>query len=118
MRHFLTGLRYLLAILSALALLTVVSVMPSNKWWVQVQVFPRLQVLALELLGWLALGWPARRGLLAGLGIGLGVQAFFLWPYLPFAPRAVPDAYPGATARLHILVINVLMTNHQDACLR
>nr|WP_162549673.1 endonuclease/exonuclease/phosphatase family protein [Hymenobacter nivis] len=125
MRHFLTGLHYLLAILSALALLlTLVSVVPSNKWWVQVLVFPRLQVLvvlvvlALGLLGWLGLGWPARRGLLAGPGIGLGVQAFFLWPYLPFAPRAVPDAYPGATARLRILVTNVLMTNRQDARLR
>ncbi len=126
MRNFLTGLRYSLAVLSALALLlTLVSVVPSNKWWVQALGFPRLQmlvVLALGLLGWLILSWPAhrqvRRGLLFGLGLGMCVQAFFLWPYLPFAPKDVLDARPGAAGRLRILFINVLMTNRQDARLR
>ncbi|OGX90385.1 endonuclease/exonuclease/phosphatase family protein [Hymenobacter coccineus] len=126
MRHFLTGLRYLLATLSALALLlTLVSLVPSNKWWVQAAGFPRLQVLVvlgLGLLCWLALGWPThrrlRQGLLLGLGLGMGAQAFFLWPYLPFMPKAVPAAGPGATTRLRILVINVLISNRQDARLR
>ncbi|MGY3091269.1 endonuclease/exonuclease/phosphatase (EEP) superfamily protein YafD [Hymenobacter sp. UYAg731] len=126
MKYFLTGLRYLLAFLGTLALLlTLVSLAPSNKWWVQMLGFPRLQllgVLAATLLGWLALAWPAQRrvrqGLLLGLGAGVCVQAFFLWPYLPFAPKAVPDAAAGATSRLRILVINVLITNRQDARLR
>ncbi|MDJ0363829.1 endonuclease/exonuclease/phosphatase family protein [Hymenobacter sp. H14-R3] len=126
MRHLLTGLRYLLATLSALVLLlTLVSVVPSTKWWVQVLGFPRFQalvVLAVCLLGWLALSWPAHRrvrwGLLLGCGLGLVVQASFLWPYLPFAPKAVPAAPATATTRLRILVINVLMTNRQDARLR
>lgn len=126
MRRFLTGLRYLLAALSTLALLlTLVSMVPSNEWWVQVLGFPRLQLLvglALGLLGWLALGWPAHRRarqlLLLGCAAGLVVQASFLWPYLPFAPKAVPDAGPSAAGRLRILVINVLMTNRQDARLR
>jgi endonuclease/exonuclease/phosphatase (EEP) superfamily protein YafD len=126
MTHFLTGLRYLLALLGTLALLlTLVSVVPSDEWWVQVLGFLRLQLLVMMtvlLLGWLVLRWPAhrrvRQGLLLGLGAGLCVQAFFLWPYLPFAPKVVPDAPADATARLRILVINVLMTNRQDARLR
>ena len=126
MKYLLTGLRYLLATLGALALLlTLVSVVPSDKWWVQVLGFPRLQTLGLMavlLLGWLVLGWPAhrrvRRALLIGLGIGMCVQAFFLWPYLPFAPKAVPDVAAGTTTRLRIVVINVLITNRQDARLR
>lgn len=126
MSYFLTGLRYLLAALCALALLlTLVSVVPSSVWWVQVVGFPRLQTLAvltLGLLGLALLGWPAHRrvrlGLLLGGGLGLLVQASFLWPYLPFAPKTVPDAAASASGRLRILVINVLMTNRQDARLR
>ncbi|GAA3968923.1 endonuclease/exonuclease/phosphatase family protein [Hymenobacter antarcticus] len=126
MKYFLTGLRYLLATLGTLALLvTLVSVVPSNEWWVQVLGFPRLQllvVLTVVLLGWVALGWPAhrrvRQGLLLSLGAGICVQAFFLWPYLPFAPKDVPDAPAGATTRLSILVINVLLKNREGERLR
>ncbi len=126
MKYLLSGLRYLLATLSALALLlTAVSIAPSNKWWVQAMGFPRLQTLAvlgLLLLAWLALHWPAHRrvrlGLLLGLGAAMVVQASFLWPYLPFAPKAVPDARPGAAAHLRIMVVNVLMTNRQAPRLR
>ncbi len=126
MRHLLTGFRYLLAMLSALALLlTLVSVVPSSEWWVQMLGFPRFQtlvVLTALLLGWLALRWPAhwrvRQGLLIGLGAGIGVQVFFLWPYLPFAPKEVPNAPAGASTRIRILIINVLMKNRQDERLR
>lgn len=130
MRNFLASLRYLLAILTGLAsLLTLVSVVPTSVWWVQVLGFPRLQtlgVLTASLLGLLALGWPAHRQawrrLLLGGGVGLLIQGSFLWPYLPFAPQAVPTASPAqvrdSTGRLRIMVINVLITNRQDARLR
>lgn len=80
------GLRYLMAGVGSLALLvTLVSVVPATGWWVQVLGFARLQlllVLALALAGLLALGWPAhrrvRRALLAGWGVGLLTQAYFL----------------------------------------
>ena len=128
MKHVVAGLRYGLAVLSGLALLlTLVSVVPSTEWWVQVLGFPRLQtlgVLAGCLVGWGLLGWPAhrrvRQALLLGSGVGLVVQAWFLWPYLPLAPKAVPDA--AATlkpaSRLRILVVNVWIKNRQGERLR
>lgn len=130
MRYFLLGLRYGLACLSGVALLlTLVSVVPSSRWWVQVLGFPRLQtlgVLAIGLLGLLALGWPAHRRawrlLLLGCVVGLLMQGSFLWPYLPFAPPSVPTASPAqardSVSHLQILVINVLIKNHQAARLR
>ena len=126
MKHFLTGLRYLLALLLGLAsLLTLVSVLPSTRWWVQLLGFPRLQTLAVlgaAGLGLLAVGWPAhrrvRRGLLLAGAVGAAAQAAFLWPYLPLAPKAVPDATRQPATHLRILVINVLITNRQDERLR
>jgi len=125
-----TGLRYALAVVAGLAVvLTLVSVVPSTVWWVQATGFPRLQtlaVLALGFLGLLALRWPAHRrvraALLVGSALALGAQASFLWPYLPVAPKAVPNATLGqardSTNRLRILVINVLIKNRQGARLR
>lgn len=128
MKYVVIGLRYVLALVSSLALLlTLVSVVPSNEWWVQATGFPRLQTLVVLtgcLVAWGLLSWPAhqrvRRGLLLACGLGLVVQAWFLWPYLPVAPQAVPTAAAAArpAGRLRILVINVLMTNRQDARLR
>ncbi len=128
MKYVVTGLRYLLAVLTSLALLlTLVSVVPSTVWWVQVLGFPRLQTfgaLAGCLVGWWLLGWPAhwrvQQVLLLGSGLGLVVQAWFLWPYLPLAPKAVPDveADLGPTSRLRILVVNVWIKNRQGERLR
>jgi endonuclease/exonuclease/phosphatase (EEP) superfamily protein YafD len=130
MRYLLTGLRYFLAVLLGLAtLLTLGSVVPSSMWWVQLLGFPRLQtlgVLAGGLVGMLALGWPAHRRawavLLLSSGSSLLIQCCFLWPYLPVAPQAVPTASAtqarDSTNRLRVLVINVLISNRQDARLR
>lgn len=130
MRQFLTGLRYLLALVCGLAVvITLVSVMPSSVWWVQVLGFPRLQtlvMLALGLLGWLLLRWPAhpqlRWGLVGTSTLALVAQASFLWPYLPIVSQVVPTASAvqalDSTNRLRMLVINVLITNRQDVRLR
>jgi len=127
MKQVLTGLRYVLAALSGLALLlTLLSLVPSTVWWVQVLGFPRLQlllVLGAGLLSWLVLGWPTHRRvrtlLLLGCGLGMVAQAWFLWPYLPIAPRAVPTASlaqaSDSASHLRILVINVWIKNRQAA---
>jgi endonuclease/exonuclease/phosphatase (EEP) superfamily protein YafD len=130
MRQLLSFSRYLLAGLGVLVLLvTLLSVLPTAVWWVQMLGFPRLQVLAVLVLaggGLLALGWPRhprllRLGLLAG-ALAIVLQASYLWPYLPFAPKAVADATAAqahdTTSRVRVLVINVLIKNRQDARLR
>ncbi|TPG72065.1 endonuclease/exonuclease/phosphatase family protein [Hymenobacter nivis] len=130
MKQLLTGLRYVLAAAAVLAVaLTLVSVVPRPIWWVQAAGFPRLQalaVLAVALVGLLLLRWPAhprvRGALVLASALALAVQASFLWPFLPLAPKAVPDATPAqardSTNRLRILVINVLIKNREDARLR
>ena len=130
MKYLLSFLRYLLAALGGLALLcTLLSVLPTYVWWVQALGFPRLQLLGVLVVavgGLLWLGWPQhprllRLGLLAGL-LALAVQARYLWPYLPYTPKAVADATPAQAqdpaSRVRILVINVLIDNRQDARLR
>ncbi len=123
-------LRYLLAALGMLALLiTLLSVLPTAVWWVQALGFARLQLLGVLVLagaGLLVLGWPRhprrlRLGLAAG-ALAIVAQVSYLWPYLPFAPKAVADATPAqvqdAAGRVRVLVINVLISNRQDARLR
>ncbi|RZL08758.1 MAG: hypothetical protein EOO62_14805 [Hymenobacter sp.] len=130
MKILLGFFRYLLAVLGLLAvLITLLSGLPTAVWWVQALGFPRLQVLGVLVLttaGLLALGWPRhprllRLGLLAG-ALALVVQASYLWPYLPFAPKAVADASPAqaqdSASRVRVLVINVLISNRQDVRLR
>jgi endonuclease/exonuclease/phosphatase (EEP) superfamily protein YafD len=130
MNFLLRFFRYLLAALGGLALLlTLLSVLPTYLWWVQALGFPRLQLLGalvLAVAGLLYLGWPQhprllRLGLVAG-ALAIAMQASYLWPYLPFVPRAVADATPAQaaapSAHLRILVINVLIKNRQDARLR
>ena len=130
MRFLLIGLRYLVAGVGALALLvTLVSMVPATVWWVQALGFARLQlliVMAVALAGLLALGWPAhprvRLALLAGWGVGLLVQGWFLGPYTPLAAQAVPEASPAqaraTTGRVRIMLVNVLISNRQAARLR
>ncbi|TDN36715.1 hypothetical protein A8B98_07635 [Hymenobacter sp. UV11] len=71
----------------------------------------------------LLLGWPRHRllwvALVLACGAGSVVQASFLWPYLPVSSQTVAAATPAqardSTSRVRVLVINVLMTNRQDA---
>lgn len=79
MRFLLTGLRYLVAGVGALALLvTLVSVVPATVWWAQALGFARLQ-----LLGVLAVGCACR---------GAGRHVFCRAPYPPIPPTSTPMA--------------------------
>ncbi len=108
-------------ILSATALLPL---LPVDLWWIRIGDYPRVQLLLAYCLGILALipFWQrtTARWMMALLVACLGVQLYWIFPYLPVAPTEVEAAQSsGASARLRILTANVLQENHNtDALLK
>jgi endonuclease/exonuclease/phosphatase (EEP) superfamily protein YafD len=110
-----------------LALTTLASFVRSERWWVRIWDFPRLQLAVLGLL--LAVGHLRYVGLESGwLGVltfvvlvaCIGYQAQEIIRYTPLAKkqaRGVDEGKPGSTIRL--LMTNVLMSNrHADRLLQ
>lgn len=106
----------------------VVAILPffnTNRWWVRVWDFPRLQVagLALCLLfaGFCLRGWMQRADrVLAGmLAIVVLIEAWFIFPYTPLARETVREvSEPDPDRTLHIVNANVLMDSRDaDALL-
>ena len=87
---------WIFATLAVLALVeTLVSLIHSNRWWIQVLGFPRL--LSLIVIGIIAIGCAAfakrgSLGLLAVLAIAAALQLWRIYPYVPFAPIEVAEA--------------------------
>ncbi|RFP63960.1 hypothetical protein D0N36_16540 [Hymenobacter lapidiphilus] len=121
-------LLHLLLIVSLPALLvTLLSLLTAQIWWLKLLDFPRFQLLLVHLAGLLGLGLllvlgrrqqqTTRRWVLGLNLVGVAVQLYFLLPYLPLAPRPVPDATAAeaadTTARLRLLEANVLQKNNR-----
>ncbi|MGB7347200.1 MAG: endonuclease/exonuclease/phosphatase family protein [Pirellulaceae bacterium] len=108
----------------ALVLSAYVPVLPVDTWWVRIGDFPRVQLLIFYLVGiaWLM---PFRRRQLAKvlavflLG-GVLIQFYWIFPFLPVAPRQVEwSKSSDADARVKILSANILQDNEDaDALLR
>ncbi|MWN70126.1 hypothetical protein GQN07_23820, partial [Escherichia coli] len=78
-----------LALALIASLVTLVSVVHSNQWWVQILNFPRLLSLiaiALIALGCVAFARQWRPVLVVLLVASAAVQFWRLYPYVPFAP--------------------------------
>lgn len=112
------GRRLTIALAALLILVSFLPAWQADHWWVRTWDYPRLQVAALLLLVLLLLFWlklDRRRGfwaLVAGAVAALVWQASHFLAFLPFLPKAVPDAGtcdPGR--RLTVLNANVLLTN-------
>ncbi|NVO31087.1 endonuclease/exonuclease/phosphatase family protein [Hymenobacter lapidiphilus] len=120
-------LQILLFISLPAVLVTLLSALTAQVWWLKLLDFPRFQLLLLHLAvlvllaGLLLVGrrqaQAARRWVLGLNLLGAAVQLYFLLPYLPLAPRSVPDATAAqaadTTARLRLLEANVLQKNNR-----
>ncbi|MPR36232.1 endonuclease/exonuclease/phosphatase family protein [Salmonirosea aquatica] len=95
----------------------------SRYWYIKILNFPRLQITVALLLCLLFYAifskpWTTLRILfVAGLLISIGLQAAILYPYLPFAPKAVASADSidenEGKREFSVLVANVYMKNRQ-----
>ncbi|WP_231746657.1 endonuclease/exonuclease/phosphatase family protein [Maioricimonas rarisocia] len=107
------GLVALCVLLAATALLPL---LPVNWWWVRIGDFPRVQLLLAYLIVLPMLIPFFRRRLswvLGGLLLaGVGIQLYWIFPYLPVAPQEVQSAGPPQrSSRLRIVTANVLQKN-------
>jgi len=93
--------------------------LPVDQWWIRIGDYPRLQLL-IAYLGSAFLLIPFRRRSRAAIAAGAlvisaGIQLFWVFSYLPFAPPQVERARVNEPARqLKIMAVNVLEDN-QDA---
>ena len=112
---------WIFAALAGLALaIALVSLLHSNRWWIQVLHFPRL--LSLIVIGVIALGCAAfargrRHGivLVPVLGLAAVLQLWRIHPYVPFAQVEVAEASTLPAVRadscFKVLGLNVLQHN-------
>jgi endonuclease/exonuclease/phosphatase (EEP) superfamily protein YafD len=115
----------LFALGAAMIVATALPLLRSDRWWVRIFDFPRIQITfllaaALALYPFFAGGFGAADYLLlALLAASLVYQAFMMFPYTPLARRQVQQSEAGrAGATFSLLFANVLMTNRNAARLK
>lgn len=105
-----------------MAVVSILPLMPSGKWWVRVWDFPRLQLTAALVLPLLLLALHAwrsqpRKEHIAWLAVMLTIGSWNLWHIMPFTavwPTEVPTASAEPdrrTSTINILTANVTYTN-------
>ncbi|MGB3796455.1 MAG: endonuclease/exonuclease/phosphatase family protein [Alteraurantiacibacter sp.] len=98
-----------------LAILTLVSLVAADAWWIRVFDFPRLQIAILLVLAITMLIATKSKRLMIWLPVGLLALAFQVGqvlPYFSFMPKEAVDADEcAAPDRLHIASLNVLQKN-------
>lgn len=99
-----------------------VPLLPVNWWWVRIGDFPRLQLAIFYAIGLVSLTpyWrrkSARIGLAAYV-VCIGIQAYWIYPYLSVTPNEVEWAQSDdPAARLRIMSANVLESNRRAEAL-
>lgn len=115
----------LFALGAAMVVATALPLLRSDRWWVRVFDFPRIQITSLIVLTlaaypFAAAGYGAADYLLlAALALCLAYQFYMMFPYTPFAREQVQQsAGARAGATFSLLFANVLMTNRNAARLK
>lgn len=108
----------LFALGASMVVATALPLLRSDRWWIRIFDFPRIQItaliaLALALHALLARSYnPADYLLLASLAACLAYQCFMMFPYTPLARRQVQSSGGAREGRgLSLLFANVLMDN-------
>ena len=102
-----------------LAVANLLSLIPSDIWWIRITDFPRLQsavILVVLLLGAACFLGRYRRASLALMAIMLATLIYHVVVLLPYAPlhgRLTDNSCP-ADKRLTVMVANVRLTNNPD----
>lgn len=116
------GYRVVLALCSIAVATAFLPLFPVDWWWVRIGDFPRVQLLIAYLILLLAL-YPYRQkkaAMIVGIAVctGIGIQLFWIFPYLPIAPHEVEWAQSqDKQSRLRILTANVLQKNQSATAL-
>jgi endonuclease/exonuclease/phosphatase (EEP) superfamily protein YafD len=114
------GRRLLIATLILLVVLSFLPLWWTDRWWVRLWDYPRLQIAGLLLLLGAGLFFiqlrrrPAFWALVAAVVVALGWQAIHFIAYFPPYPKQVASAKNCPAGRqISLLNANVLMSNHQ-----
>ena len=112
----------MIAVVVVLVATAVLPIFPVDWWWVRIGDFPRVQLLVAYLIaGGLLLFFRRRRGVgfaAVALAVCVGIQLFWVFSYLPIAPKQVETAKqtrPDST--LKIMASNVLQSNEDASAL-
>ena len=109
----------LAALCFVLSITAFLPLLPVNWWWVRIGDFPRVQLLIAYVLALAALlvfmgDTTFGRVLMLAMGGGIAIQLFWIFPYLPVAPKEVQWASQSVKdVRLRILSANVLQDNRE-----
>jgi endonuclease/exonuclease/phosphatase (EEP) superfamily protein YafD len=105
------------AFAGVLILVTGLSIIESNEWWIRIWDFPRVQILvALLLAGGLALWLDRQAGRWIALlcAVAVGWQLYRIYPYTPLAQTELAFAEDASNKRgecFSVLSLNVLESN-------
>ncbi|WP_162233717.1 endonuclease/exonuclease/phosphatase family protein [Sphingomonas sp. Leaf17] len=104
------------AIAGLLVLVTALSAIESNEWWIRIWDFPRVQILVGLAVAAIAIGWIGRRWRWPALGLlalAAAWQVYRILPYTPFASREVAFADDAFDAKscFSVLSLNVYQYN-------
>jgi len=113
---------FVLSVAAVLIVTALAPLLPVNWWWVRIGDFPRVQLLIAYLIWLVVLGFlykqPYAKPAAVLLAVGVCIQLYWIFPYLPVAPRQVQWATSkDPEVRIQFLTANVLQDNEDASAL-
>lgn len=113
-------IRIIIVILASIIILgTILSIIPSYRWWLRVWDYPRVALICaaviIMILALIYLTDNIRNIVILAMAMVLGWQIWRIYPYTPLAPTEVARAQPDKDHCFKVLAFNVLQTNRDYA---